>query len=63
MLKINVTFFIANEVSIILLFSSFFKKSCNFLRKRQKTVSGAQVSFEGKEASGDENECNLFYGK
>ncbi len=36
---------------------------CNFLRKRQKTVSGAQVSFEGKEASGDENEYIIFYGK
>ncbi len=36
---------------------------CNFLRKRQKTVSGAQVSFEGKEASGDENEYKLFYEK
>ncbi len=35
----------------------------NFLRKRQKTVSGAQLSFEGKEASGDENEYNNFYGE
>ncbi len=36
---------------------------CNFLRKRQETVSGAQVSFEGKEASGDENEYKIFYEK
>ncbi len=35
----------------------------NFLRKRKKIVSGPQVSFEGKEASGDENEYKLFYGK
>ncbi len=41
----------------------FFPKMCNFLRKRQNTLSGAQVSFEGKEASGDENEYKLFYGK
>ncbi len=34
---------------------------CNFLRKRQKTVSGAQVSFEGKEATGDKIEYQLFY--
>ncbi len=61
--KINITFFIANEILNILLFSSFFKKSCSFLRKRQKTVSGAQVSFEGKNASGDENEYNHFYEK
>ncbi len=64
MSKINITFFfIANEVLNILLFSSFFKKRCNFLRKRQKIVSGAQVSFEGKDTSDDENEYNLFYGK
>ncbi len=30
------------------------------MRKRQKTVSGAQVSFEGNGASGDENKFNLF---
>ncbi len=41
----------------------FFKNSCNFLRKQQKTISGTVVSFEGKEASGNENEYNLFYGK
>ncbi len=39
------------------------KKSCNFLRKRQKTVSGAQVSFEEKVAFGDESEYTPFYGK
>ncbi len=47
----------------MLLFTNFFQKMGNFLSKRQKTVSGAQVSFEGKEASGDENEYKLFYGK
>ncbi len=62
-LKINITFFITNEVLNILLFSNFFQKIFNFLRKCQKTVSGAQVSFERKEASDDENEYNLFYGK
>ncbi len=36
---------------------------CNFLRKRQKTVPGAQISFERKEESGDENEYKHFYGK
>ncbi len=41
----------------------FFPKMCNFLRKRQKTASGAQVPFEGKKASGNENEYKLFYGK
>ncbi len=35
----------------------------NFLKKRQKTISGAQVFFEEKKASADENECSLFYGK
>ncbi len=38
----------------------FFPKMYNFLRKRQKTVCGTQVSFEGKEGSRDENEYNLF---
>ncbi len=61
--KINITFFILNEVLNILLFTNFFQKMCNFLRKRQKTVFVAQVSFEGKEASGDENEYNLFLWK
>ncbi len=63
MLKINITFFIANKVLNISLFSSLFKKSSNFLRKRQKTVSGAKVTFEGKETSGNENECSLLCGK
>ncbi len=35
----------------------------NFLRKRQKIVSEAQVSFKGKDASADESEYKLFYGK
>ncbi len=62
--KINITSFITNDVLNILLFSNFFKKKkCNFLRKRQKIVSPAQVFFEGKEPSGDKNEYNLFYGK
>ncbi len=39
------------------------KKSCIFWKKRQKTVSGAQVSFEGKGVFGDENKYKLFYGK
>ncbi len=56
--KINITFFITNEVLNILLFSSFFKVSCNFQRERQKTAFGAQVFFER-----NENEYNLFYGK
>ncbi len=30
------------------------------MRKRQKTVSGGQVSSEGKEASDDENEYNVI---
>ncbi len=63
MRKINITFFITNELLNILLFGSFFKKSCNFQKKWQKTVSRAQVSFEGKEAFGDENEYNLFLWK
>ncbi len=54
--KINVTFFITNEVSNNLLCINFFQKMCYVLRKRQKTVSGAQVPFEGKEASRNENE-------
>ncbi len=33
----------------------------SFLRKWRKIVSGARVSFEGKETSGDENEYNLFF--
>ncbi len=48
------------KLTYFLLFSSFFKKSCNFLRKQQKTVSGCLVSFEGKEASGDENDLTFF---
>ncbi len=50
-----------NEVLNILLFSNFFQKMCNFLRKSQKTVTGAQIPFEGKESSGDEGEYNLFF--
>ncbi len=46
--KVNITFFIANVVLNILLFSSFFQKSCNFLRKRQKTVSGALSLLKGR---------------
>ncbi len=53
--KINITFFITNMVLNILLLSSFFKEICNFLRKWRKTIFGAQVSFEGKEPSRDEN--------
>ncbi len=33
------------------------------MRKRQKTVSGGHVSFEGKGAFGGENKYDLFYGK
>ncbi len=40
--------------------SQFFQKKLRFLRKWQKTVSGAQVSFEAKAAFGDENENNHF---
>ncbi len=58
--KINVTFFIMNEVRNILLLK-FFLKKLYFLKKRQKTISGAQVSFEGNGASGDENKYNLEY--
>ncbi len=39
--KINMAFYIINEVLYILIFSSFSKKNLYFLRKRQKTVSGA----------------------
>ncbi len=31
------------------------------MRKQQKTVSGAQVFSEEKEASGNENEYHLFF--
>ncbi len=41
----------------------FFPKICNFLRKFQKSVSGAQFSFKEKETSSDENEYKLFYRK
>ncbi len=43
--KINITFSITNEVLNILLITNFFQKMCNFLRKRQKTVFRAQVSW------------------
>ncbi len=43
-----------NEVLNILLISNFFQNMCNFL-KRQNTVFGPQVSFEGKEVSVDED--------
>ncbi len=49
-LKIEKTFFITNDVRIVLLLSGFFKEKLYFLRKWQKTVSGGQVSFE-------ENRC------
>ncbi len=60
-MKINITFL--SQMRYQYFIYQFFPKMCNFLRKRQKTVSEAQVSFEGKEASGDENEYKLFYGK
>ncbi len=60
--KLTSTFLITNEILNILLFSSS-KKKLYFLKKQQKTVSVVQVFFEGKEASGEENEYNLFYGK
>ncbi len=61
--KINITFFYHKwemRYWIFYYLTVFFEKSCNFLRKRQKIISVDQVSFEGKEASGDENEYNLF---
>ncbi len=58
--KINITFFITNEVLNILLFNSFSKKAV-FSEKTAKP--GARVSSEGKGTSGGENECNLFYRK
>ncbi len=61
--NINGTFFITKEVLNIWLFSSFFKKKPYFLRKWQKTVSGAQVFPDAKGAFVDENEYKLFYGK
>ncbi len=51
-----------NSIGYFIIYQ-FFPKLCNFLRKWQKTISGVQVSFEGKEASGGENEYKLFYGK
>ncbi len=61
-LKINITFLSQMRYRIFY-YLPVFSKMCNFLRKRRKTVSGAQVSFVGKEASGDENEYKLFHGK
>ncbi len=60
--KINITFLSQMRYRIFYYYQ-LFPKMCNFLRKRQKTVSGSQVSFEGKEASGDKNEYNFLYGK
>ncbi len=60
--KISVTFFyhkLGTEYFIIL---QFIQRKLYFLRKRWNTVSGSQVSFEGKGAFGDENKYNLFYG-
>ncbi len=45
--KINITFFIANWVLNILLFSILFKKSCIFWEDGKKLFLGAQVSLEG----------------
>ncbi len=59
--KINLTFL--SQMRYWIFYLPIFSKMCNFLRKREKTVSGAQISFEGKEAFGDENEYNLFYEK
>ncbi len=50
-------FFFYNKRGIeYFIINSFFKKSCNFLRKQQKIVSEAKVYFERKEASDDKNE-------
>ncbi len=47
----------------IILFSNIFKKKgVIFWENVKKTVSEARVSFEGKEAFGEENEYNFFMG-
>ncbi len=51
------------NLSIVINFYQFFDKGCIFWENGKITVSGAQVSFEEKGISGDENEYNLFYGK
>ncbi len=66
--KINITFFLSQMRCWIfhclaVLTKKKKKKKVYFLRNWQKTVSGALVSFEGKGASGDKNEYNLFYQK
>ncbi len=41
----------------------FSRKTEIFWENGKKPLLGPQGSFEGKEASGDENEFNHFYGK
>ncbi len=59
--KINITSFITKSVLNILFLNSFFHKKTGIFRA--KSHFWGQVRLEGKGASGDENEYNLFYGK
>ncbi len=56
----NVTSFVANKALNILLFNSFFKKSCIFRENGEKPFLGDSVPFEGKGASVHENECVII---
>ncbi len=62
--KINITFFITNEVLNILLFSSFSKRSCNFLKKNgKKSFPGPKSLLKGRRRLTTKMNITFFYGK
>ncbi len=60
-LKMNITFFSHKLGAKYFYIQQFFQKKQYFPRKWQKPASGGQVPFEGKRASGDENEYTTFF--
>ncbi len=58
--KMNITFFIGNEVSNIFSSNNFFEES-NIFQKNSKKIWGGHDDFLGEGASYAKNEYNLFY--
>ncbi len=60
--KINITFFVGNEVLNIFYLTIFLKKKNNIFENNQKKFFRRRDHFRGKGASDDKNEYNLFHG-